>query len=208
MLGRPMPRSSSAAVSDASLKRAGGCVVWLFGGQLAAVERLADLHRRQHRLLIGQLGLGIVGAFDVGPQIAGEIDRLAADLKHAPSPSIVIVIRAAAGIGHLAGDRPLPDQVEQPEFVGVQLVLQRLRASSNGWPAGRIASWASWAFLTFDLIDCAAAAGRYSPPYSVAHQLAGGVDRHLRQVGRIGTHVSDVAVFVQALGDLHRPPGA
>ena len=38
-------------------------------------------------------------------------------------------------------------------------------------------------------------------------QSPGVVDRHLRQVGRVGTHVGDVAVFVQALGDLHRAPG-
>ena len=40
-----------------------------------------------------------------------------------------------------------------------------------------------------------------------ATRSPGGVDRHLGQVGRVGTHVGDVAVFVQALGDLHRPPG-
>ena len=40
-----------------------------------------------------------------------------------------------------------------------------------------------------------------------SHQLAGGLDRHLRQVGRVGTHVSDVAVLVQALGHLHRAAG-
>ena len=33
------------------------------------------------RLLIGQLRFGIVGAFDIRPQVAGEVDRLAADLE-------------------------------------------------------------------------------------------------------------------------------
>src|SRR3954468_19139724 len=32
-------------------------------------------------------------------------------------------------------------------------------------------------------------------------------DRHLRKVRRIGTHVGNMSVFVQALRDLHRPAG-
>jgi len=40
-----------------------------------------------------------------------------------------------------------------------------------------------------------------------ADQFAGGIDGDLRQIRRIRTHVSDVAVFVQALSDVHRPPG-
>ena len=31
VLGRPIPFSSSVRVNDASVNRAGGCVVWLFG---------------------------------------------------------------------------------------------------------------------------------------------------------------------------------
>ena len=151
VLGRPMPRSSSAAVSAASLNRAGGCVVWPLAFKLAAVQRFADRHRRQHPLLIGQLGLRIVGAFDVGPQVAGKVDRLAADLKHGAVALDRDRDRPAAGIGHLAGDRPLPDQVEEPELVGRQAASLSASGSSNGWPAGRIASWASCAFLTFDL---------------------------------------------------------
>ena len=84
VLGRPMPRSSRAAVSEASLNRAGGCVVWSLAISSRQVDRVAHFHRRQNPLLIGQLGLGIVGAFDIGPQKAGKVDRLAADLKHGP----------------------------------------------------------------------------------------------------------------------------
>ena len=83
VLGRPMPRSSSALVSAASLKRAGGWVVWPLAFELDALERFADRHARQHLFLVGQLGIGIVGAFDVRPQVAGEVDRLAADLEDA-----------------------------------------------------------------------------------------------------------------------------
>ena len=36
------------------------------------------------------------------------------------------------------------------------------------------------------------------------HPAAGGVDRLVTQVNRVGTHVSDVAVFIERLGDAHR----
>ena len=95
VLGRPMPISSSARVSEASLNRAGGCVVWLLGSSSRHVQRLADRRRSgSTRVLVGQFGLRIVAAFDVRPQVAGEVDRLAADLEHARRPpSIVIVMR-------------------------------------------------------------------------------------------------------------------
>ena len=40
-----------------------------------------------------------------------------------------------------------------------------------------------------------------------AHQFARRLDRHAGQIGRVGTHISNVPVLVQALRHLHRPPG-
>ena len=58
--------------------------------------------------------------------------------------------RDAAGsrIGHLAGHGPFPDQVVKPELVGAEHVAE-VSGKAKGWPAGRMASWASCAFLTF-----------------------------------------------------------
>ena len=61
--------------------------------------------------------------------------------------------------------------------------------------------------LDLGLVDRAAAAGRYSGPYCEATSSPGGLDRHRGQVGRVGSHVGDVPVLVQALGHLHRVPG-
>ena len=36
------------------------------------------------------------------------------------------------------------------------------------------------------------------------YPAAGGVDRLVTQVDRVGTHVGDVAVFIERLGDTHR----
>ena len=38
------------------------------------------------------------------------------------------------------------------------------------------------------------------------HQIPRGVDGHAGQVRAVGTHVSDMAVLVQALSHLHGPP--
>ena len=69
-------------------------------------------------------------------------------------------------------------------------------------PAGRIASWASWAFLTFFSYsrgDC----GHVLGAVEVAGLLAGGGQGGLGQRRAVRTHVGDVAVLVQALRHAH-----
>ena len=59
-----------------------------------------------------------------------------------------IAHRAALGVLHLRGDRAHPDQLVEAELVAAaDPVWAGVR---NGSPAGRIASCASWAFLTFE----------------------------------------------------------
>ena len=45
--------------------------------RMVAIDRLADGQRRQHALLLLELGRRIVAAFDVRAAEAGELDRLA-----------------------------------------------------------------------------------------------------------------------------------
>ena len=87
---------------------------------------------------------------------------------------------------------------------GVKLVaqslgqLERMAGGANGF-VGFLG------VLTLDLID-SRRIGQILAAVFGANQVAGGIDRDLRQVRRIGTHVGDVAVLVQPLGHVHRPP--
>ena len=69
-------------------------------------------------------------------------------------------------------------------------------------PAGRIHSWASCAPAVF-VAYCLGASDRILFAEMLDDRFAGGCDRLLRQRHRIGTHVGDVAVFVQALRRTH-----
>ena len=92
-----------------------------------AIQPLALPDRREQSLLVGQLGVGIVAPFDVCPQIAGEVDRLAPDLerrapaldrdRHAPAPRV----------GHLARHRALPDELEEPVLLVREIASEGVR---------------------------------------------------------------------------------
>ena len=79
------------------------------------------------RLAVFELGLGVVGTFDVGAQVPGELDGAAARLerdlfargRRGPEPQ---GDATDAGVGHLRRDGALPDEVvEAPLVVGAQL---------------------------------------------------------------------------------------
>ena len=109
-------------------------------------------------------------------------------------------VKPQPGFGHLRGHGPLPDHV-------VHAGLAPERPSSPAvaiWsPAGRMASWASWAFLVF-VANWRACGDEEAFAVVGLDPSAGGVERLLRQDDAVGTHVGDVAVFIQPLGDLHR----
>ena len=85
VLGRPIPSSSSAGQRGfaEAIRRLSGVILGL---QLVARQLLPDGHAGQHDLAFGQVGFRIVAPFDVRPQVAGKIDRLAAGLKQSPLP--------------------------------------------------------------------------------------------------------------------------
>ncbi len=97
------------------------------GEQIPNRNGVANFYRRQNSLLIAELRVGIVGAFHIGPQIARELNRFARYLKLRAATLDLQSNRMAAGIHHLAGDRPFPNQIEQPKLVVVQLVAERFR---------------------------------------------------------------------------------
>jgi hypothetical protein len=61
--------------------------------------------------------------------------------------------------------------------------------------------------LDFRLID-ARRFGQVVAPVLGTDQVAGGIDRHLRQVRRVGTHVGDMAVLIEPLSHIHCAPRA
>ena len=99
--------------------------VVLFRIHADAFQHFADHDAGEHGFLIGEFGIRRVAAFDVRSQVAGEVDRFAADLERAAFAFDRDHDAAAAGVGHLAGDRALPDHVEDFEFICVQGILHR-----------------------------------------------------------------------------------
>src|SRR5690606_38764319 len=83
--------------------------------------------RGQDTFLIREVGARIVRAFDVRPQVAGEVDRFAAYLERASSSFDGDRDASAAGIFHLAGDGSLPDHVENFRLVRVERTLDGRR---------------------------------------------------------------------------------
>ncbi len=81
------------------------------GLEVGTDGRVALGHRRQVDLAVGQLGLGVVLALDVGPQEAGELDDLARGARTRPPrrppsagrrcPSQADLGAGAGGVGHL-----------------------------------------------------------------------------------------------------------
>ena len=113
-----------------------------------------------------------------------------ADL-HAPAP----------GVGHLRGDRALPDQLVEGPLVGAQLpghLVGRAEAVAGG---------ADGLVRLLGVLDLLVVApglvGHVVGPVQLGRLAAGGGDGGLRQRGAVGPHVGDVAVLVQALGRRH-----
>ena len=104
----------------------------------------------------------------------------------------------AGGVGHLAGDRALPDQLVEPGLAGLDLVADLFG------PTEAVARRADGLVGLLGVLDLLAVG-----PGRVGHRAGavalgglgpGGGDGGARQVGRVGPHVGDVAVLVQRLG--------
>ena len=148
-----MPSSSSRLTSEASVKRAGGDVVWPLASSSGDGQGLADGEHGQQRLAVVERGVGIVGALDVGPEVAGEGDGAAGGGELGVAAvggrgADAHLDRLAPGVDHLRGDGALPDQLVEAELVAAAARRTADSGVRNDSPAGRMASWASCAFLT------------------------------------------------------------
>ena len=176
-----------------------------FGLELERLQLVSRLQVRERTLLL-LLGV-VVAALLVGGEEAAERDHRARGGELGVAP--VRRRRAEpqrdglpARIGHLRGERPLPDQVVEGELVPVQLALELLRR-----PEG-VAGGPDRLVRLLRVLDLAGVLARRVRNRVRAVELdglaAGGGQRGLRQRRRVGAHVGDVAVLVEALGDPHR----
>ena len=110
--------------------------------------------------------------------------------------------RQPARVGHLRGQRSLPDQVVERELVAVQLACEVLRRAEV------VAGRANRLVGLLRVLHFARVPARLLRDRIRAVQLNGlparRDQRRLRQRRRVGAHVGDVAVLVQLLGDAHR----
>ena len=189
--------------------------------QCDGINPLALAQLRQPALGIVGLAAGLlVDGLNVGLQEARESDRAAAGGKgrlpavcggspagcRRPSDSGNPEAQGGApGVGHLGRDGALPDQLVEPVAVGVELGMQRT-GGSEGVP-GRT----DGLVCLLRVLDLAGVLPRRGMQILLAVQLTGliarRVDRRLRQCRRVGSHVGDVAVLVEPLGDAHRALG-
>ena len=210
---RRVGRRTADAEFFERLDQAGFCVA---SGRVGAVPVRIELGGRdfltldQHR----KPGFGVVGltaglfvdALDVSLEEAGEHDGATrsgerAVLAGACRAGDAKRQRRTAGVGHLRSDGPLPDQFVQLELVGIELGVQLTRGLEH------VAGGADRLVGFLRVLDLAGVLTRRRMHVFRTVQLGGlrtsGSDRRLRESRRVGTHVGDVAVFVQTLCDAH-----
>lgn len=118
----------------------------LFRVDVTAGKIIALVHGRQAAFLLVVLGR-VVAVFLIDLQEAVEHDDGAGGAQHHVLGRAGDVDRHLIqhGAFHLAGQRTLPDQLIEPQFVTFQIAGHRVGRRCRS--VGRMASWASWAFL-------------------------------------------------------------
>ena len=175
------------------------------GLERGRAELVALGERRQAALLLVG-GDGLVAALLVGEHEPAKGDHGAGRAELGVRPvgrgsADTDRDRLAAGVGHLRCDRPLPDQVVQRGLVALDLapnVVGRAELVAGG--PDRLVRL----LCVLHLAVVSARLGRDRVgAVQLARLVAGGCDRRLGQRGRVGAHVGDVTVLVEALGDPH-----
>ena len=169
------------------------------GLQLAAVHFLIDHQRRQRRFLVLQRSFRVIRPFDVGAEEAGK--------EHiAPAGPEDRIFHFDGGrrkfqprIGHLRGHGALPDQIVEPSLA----VTERQAVDRQHLVAGRADGLVSLLCAFGFRLVVAWLFGQVFLAVQLGDTTAGRVDGLVAQVDRVGTHVGDVAVFVERLGHAH-----
>ena len=182
------------------------------GGKPGGIHPLALAKLWQSALRVVGFAAGeVIDGFDIGLQEAWKGDRTTARREGRLTPVAGVAVdpqaqRGAAGVGHLRGDRALPDQFVEPETVAIEFGVQRTRGGE------RLSCRADRLVGLLGVLDLAGVLARAGVDVLVAVKLASlvarRVNRRLRQRGRVGPHVGDVAVLVELLGHAHGALGA
>ncbi len=183
---------------------------------LEAAERQRPLAGRGHAVTDGKFGQQdflvaefarrVVTALDVGPQVAGKLDRLAAGGEHV-RPAVLAGGGDLQGgaqqtrVGHLRSHRALPDQLVKTGLVGRQ--RQRLRPLAEIGGADGLVGFLRVLDLGL-VLPRAAVEGVAIHLLDRLGRLAQGP---VAQRGGVGTVVGDDAVLEQPLGRAHRAVG-
>jgi hypothetical protein len=171
--------------------------------QLVQLQLFRFGQRRQSGLFIVEGFFGIVDSLNVGSQEAGEFDVSASGAELGIVRSDRDRVENELRVRHLAGHCPLPDQrVELRLLAGEAQFLGSFHGCAGR--TNRLVSLLS----SLRLIRKRPRRGTEIVVSVAALDAASGrVDRLARQRDTVGTHVSNVAFFVEPLSRLHRRPG-
>ena len=174
------------------------------GLQALRLDRVLLAQGGQAALTVVQVGGRVVGTLDVGLEEPVEGDDLAAraelgDLTVGGGALDADGDGLTDGVLHLGGDGALPDELVEAELGPRQAGLGGDAEGVARRPDGLVGLLGVLDLLGVNtrLLRQVVAA------VEASHLVAGGLDRTVRQRGAVGTHVGDVAVLVQPLGDLH-----
>ncbi len=176
-------------------------------------QHLVDGKIGQQALAVVEVGLGVVRALDVDPQVAGEGDRAARRRPFGGRRRRGRIERRgqrghdphrhglAHRVGHLRRQRPLPDQVVEPQVGAPQVALELLRRAPP--VARRADGLVRFLGVLHRAAVLAGSLGQVVVAVQLAHLGAGRGDGLVRERDRVGPHVGDVAPLVEALGRPH-----
>ena len=170
--------------------------------EVLASRGIANSQNWQDNFSILNRGIGIVRPFDISPEEARKVNPFAsgaeASIFHVNLDGDV----GLAGIGHLRGHGALPNQVVQRQLPPRQARLLGRTETAPGWADGFVGFLRSLAFggvLTWLGAEVVSSVFVLDAAPSSGNGL-------LRQVNRVGSHVGDVALFVQTLSRAHGVP--
>ncbi len=181
------------------------------GGEAVSLKGLALFHGREATFAVVELRVGIVTPFDVGAQEPGKADRQTAcrecrSLAGRGFGGHLELHPLPARVDHLRGERALPHQFVDLRFVGLDRPSDLLRGLET------IASRPNGLVRFLCVLDLALVGartiGKVVRAVKFGDLAAGRGERGGRQVGAVGAHVGDEAVFVEALGGSHGSSGA
>ncbi len=187
-----------------------------FRPHLAAAQRLVDGEWGKRLVTVVEGGLGIVAAFDVGAEEpweqhgaaagaegqAGILRRLHDAVQRRRAGQLRLDARGdelQARLGHLRGDRALPDEIVQSGLDTCEAMLvgrAHLRARRTDGFVRLLGVARRLPVLTWRRAEVGVAV-------ALRDRLSARVDGLFGEVGGVGAHVGDVAVLVEALRHAH-----